>query len=95
VDVRDVAKIHYLGLVNDSMVGKRWWAVSEPFGWNKIYGILRKHSPGANIPDDYEGGETDRQLIDNSASTAILGGWIPLQKSIVDTVESYKRFGLL
>ncbi|KIJ50700.1 hypothetical protein M422DRAFT_159338 [Sphaerobolus stellatus SS14] len=94
VDVRDVAKIHHLALVTDRMAGKRWLAVSEPFGWNQIAAILRKIAPEANVVEDYEGGEIDRQKFDNAASTELLGGWISLQDSIRDMVENFKKLGL-
>ncbi|KIJ50701.1 hypothetical protein M422DRAFT_245347 [Sphaerobolus stellatus SS14] len=94
VDVRDVAKIQYLALVIDSMAEKRWWAIAEPFGWNQIAAILRRISPEANVVEDYEGGEIDRQRIDNAASTELIGGWINLEDSMKDTVESFRKLGL-
>ncbi|KIJ50702.1 hypothetical protein M422DRAFT_65695 [Sphaerobolus stellatus SS14] len=96
VDVRDVAALHYLGLSEDSMANKRWLAVSEPFGHNQIFAILRKHFPDAPIPEDFEGGGIDQQRYNRDESTDLLGRkWIGLEQSILDSVESFKKVELL
>jgi len=37
------------------------------------------------IPEDQEGGETDKQIWNVNASTALVGEWIPLETSILAT----------
>ncbi|KIJ35442.1 hypothetical protein M422DRAFT_76330 [Sphaerobolus stellatus SS14] len=96
VDVRDVAKLHYLGLTREDMVGKRWFAASGPWGPNDIFAIIRKAFPGHTIPDNFEGGERDKQQYDNSGSTSLLGGkWIGLEQSVLDTIESLRARDLV
>jgi len=95
VDVRDVAKVHWLALSEEAMSGKRWLAVSEPFGHNQIFAFLRKEYPERPIPEDFEAGEVDRQKFDNSATTQMIGEWIGLEQSIRDSIESFKKKGLL
>lgn len=38
-----------------------------------MFALLRKHYPIAMIPEDQEGGETDKQIWDVNASTALVG----------------------
>lgn len=91
VDVRDDARLHLLALTTPSASGKRIWGVAEPFGWNRILGILRKEFPHVQVPSDIAGaqGEPDRQKIDNSVASDLLGGWISLEKSVVDTAIGF------
>ncbi|EPQ60190.1 NAD P-binding protein [Gloeophyllum trabeum ATCC 11539] len=90
IDVRDDGRLHVLALTDPSLAGKRIWAAAEPYGWNKIIHILRKEFPKAQLPPEVPGaqGEPDRQKIDNSVATKALGGWISLEKSLVDTAKS-------
>ena len=71
------------------MGGKRFIAIGEAFGWNQIFNIYRKNFPKVPIPEDFEEG-TDfyTQKVDVSASTELLGGWIGLEKSLVDLGKS-------
>lgn len=91
IDVRDDGRLHVLALTEPSLGGKRIWAAAEPFGWNKILAILRKHFPQVALPQDIPGaqGELDRQKIDNHVAKEALGGWISLEQSIIDTAKSF------
>jgi hypothetical protein len=88
VDVRDTARLHLLGLTTPSLGGKRILAAAGPWGWNEILGILRKHFPNVQVPEDFEGGEPDRQRIDSEVAREMLGGWIGLEQSVVDLAKS-------
>ena len=70
------------------MGGKRFFAFSEPFGWNQIFGIYRKNFPHAQIPEDLENDEICTQKMDIKESTELLGGWIGLEQSLVDLGKS-------
>jgi len=83
-----VARIHYLGLVSEETAGKRLFAFAHPWGPNPMFALLRKHYPNARIPEDWEGGEADKQIWDVSASTALIGKWIPLETSILATAAT-------
>ncbi|KAF8511240.1 hypothetical protein JB92DRAFT_3097181 [Gautieria morchelliformis] len=49
-----------------------------------VYGIYRKHFPKAQVPEDIEGSEPWAQELEFTESTELLGGWISLEKSVVD-----------
>ncbi|PCH44304.1 NAD(P)-binding protein [Wolfiporia cocos MD-104 SS10] len=91
IDVRDDARLHILAFSIASLGGRRIWAVAEPFGWNQILSILRKEFPHVQVPPDIPGvwGEVDRQQIDNSESTELMGGWIGLEQSLIDSARSF------
>jgi hypothetical protein len=88
IDVRDCGRLHVLGLTTPSLGGKRVWAAAGPWGWNQILGILRRHFPNVQVPEDFEGGEPDRQRIDSEVARELLGGWIGLEQSLVDLAKS-------
>ncbi|PCH34576.1 NAD(P)-binding protein [Wolfiporia cocos MD-104 SS10] len=90
IDVRDDGRLHVLALATPSLGGKRIWAAAEPFGWNKVLSILRKHFPHVKVPEDIPGpqGEPDPQRIDSTVAAEALGGWIGIEKSVVDTAKS-------
>ncbi|KAF8511242.1 hypothetical protein JB92DRAFT_2791421 [Gautieria morchelliformis] len=84
VDVRDCGRLLCLALTTPSMGGKRYLAVAQRFEWNQVYGIYRKHFPKAQVPKDIEGSEPWAQELEFTESTELLGGWISLEKSVVD-----------
>jgi nucleoside-diphosphate-sugar epimerase len=90
VDVRDTGRLHVLALSAPPAGGKRFWAAAAPFGWNQVLGILRQHFPKAPIPKDLEAprGQPDRQKIDNKPAEQLLGGWISLERALVDLGRS-------
>jgi len=88
IDVRDCARLHIISLTNPSLSGKRIWAAAEPFGWNAVLAILRKNFPGLKLPEDFENGGPDRQKVNSEPAKALLGGWISLEKSVVDFGKS-------
>jgi len=91
LDTRDDARAHALALLSPDVGNKRFWVVNEPAGWNQILGILRKHFPDRPVPADVPGdyGEIDAQKIDNSIATKLVGTWIPLEQSLVDTAKAF------
>jgi len=91
VDVRDDAKLHILGLTKPELGGERILAFAGPYGWNDLLHILRKNFPNVKVPEDttLESGKTCPQKVDSSLAEKVLGGWIPLEKSVVDTAKSF------
>lgn len=91
IDVRDDARLHILALTTPSLGGKRIWAAAQPVGWNEILAILRKELANVPLPPDVAGaqGEPDLQKIDNSVAEGVLGGWISLEKSIIDMAHGF------
>lgn len=100
IDVRDVATAHIkAGLEVPEAGGKRLFATQGEFSNREILEIVRKNFPefADKVPAvDVKGGELSekRFKFDNSTTTKLLGiDWIPLEKSIVDTVNSLKSKG--
>ncbi|KZT58657.1 NAD(P)-binding protein [Calocera cornea HHB12733] len=92
IDVRDCAKLHVLSLAGGALTGQRVWAAAGPFGWNQVLAILRKNFPAVadKIPGDVAASplEPCPWKIDNAPATKALGGWIGLEKSVVETARS-------
>ncbi|KZO96743.1 NAD(P)-binding protein [Calocera viscosa TUFC12733] len=91
VDVRDDAKVHLLSLSAPEVANKRLWTVSDPWGWNDILAILRNHFPGTPVPsdvDDPDKGPTCQMHVEHALATKLVGSWIGLEKSVVDTAMS-------
>jgi len=91
VDVRDDAKVHLSSLIAPEVANKRLWAVGDPWGWNDILAILRKHFPDNAVPPDVsdpDKGPTCPMRVEHELATKLVGSWIGLEKSIVDTAKS-------
>lgn len=95
VDVRDVATAHIkAGLEIPEAAGQRFFATAGEFSNREIVGIVKRNFPeladklpGLEVP----GGElqAERCVFDNRRTTELLKiDWIPLEKSIVDTVRT-------
>ncbi|KAK3314533.1 hypothetical protein B0H66DRAFT_315140 [Apodospora peruviana] len=103
VDVRDVATAHVkAGLEIPEASGKRLFATAGLFSNAEIARVVRRDFPeyadklpaesadaGGELP-----AEDQRFRFNNDATTKLLGiDWIPLDKSIGDTVKSLKTHG--
>ena len=91
MDVRDLARLHVLGLTSRALSspGARVWAVSEPFTPNDWLRILRNIYPERKWKKDYENPARNLTEIDNKRGAALLGGsWIGLEESIRDTLQN-------
>jgi len=88
VDVRDDGRLHVLALDQPEAAGKRIWAAAGPFGWNLLLSILRKHFPKVAVPEDQKEWTLSDQKIDSEVGRKLLGGWISLEDSVVDTAKS-------
>lgn len=103
VDVRDVATAHIkAGLEVPEAGGHRLFTTASRFCNRDIADIVKKNFPEYKdkLPgDDVKGGEmppeNQRYKVDNSETSRLLKiDWIPLEKSIVDTVKSLKSHGV-
>jgi hypothetical protein len=45
VDIRDVARLHVIGLLSPQVHNERLFAWSEPFNWSDIIALLQKLRP--------------------------------------------------
>ncbi|KZO93502.1 NAD(P)-binding protein [Calocera viscosa TUFC12733] len=88
IDVRDDAQLHLLGMTKPELAGKRIWAAAGPFGWNAILQILKKNFPDVKIPDENPEWVLSPMKVDSEVGRKLLGGWISLEKSVVDTAKS-------
>ncbi|ERS94931.1 uncharacterized protein SPSK_00295 [Sporothrix schenckii 1099-18] len=95
VDVRDVAKAHVLaGLEKPEVGGRRLFCTQGFYTNNDIYQILHKNFSeyseqlsGVKLSEEPE----EHFQYDNSETQKLLGiDWIPLEKSVVDLVNSVK-----
>jgi len=93
VDVRDVARAHVRALQNEEAGGHRHITSAGPFGQGQIAGILKKHFPEAKVQQPKTEELPKTGLTAESLTAKNLGiDYIPLEKSVVDTAESLKRF---
>lgn len=102
VDVRDVALAHIkAGLEIPEAGGRRLFTVTGSYCNSETTPILRKNFPelADKLPvEGTKGGElppeSERYGWDNSETRKLLGiDWIPLEKSVVDTVKSLQANG--
>ncbi|KZT54404.1 NAD(P)-binding protein [Calocera cornea HHB12733] len=88
IDVRDDARLHILGMSEPQLAGKRIWAAAGPFGWNDVLAPLRKAFPGAPVPEGQKEWVSSPMKVDSELGRTLLGGWISLEESVVDTAKS-------
>ncbi|KAI1426265.1 putative NAD dependent epimerase/dehydratase [Xylaria sp. FL1777] len=103
VDVRDVAKAHVEAQERPEAGGNRFFVTAGLFANKEMVPIARKSFPqlADKLPEDgvqggdYPGGSVDNVYkYDNSKATTVLGiDWIPLEKSVVDTIGSLLAIG--
>ncbi|KAI1115435.1 hypothetical protein F5Y14DRAFT_410558 [Nemania sp. NC0429] len=98
VDVRDVAKAHVEAMERPEAGNQRFFVTTGLYNNREIADIVRKNFPPladklpaeGNSGGDYPEGNIDNVYkYDNSRATKVLGiDWIPLEKSVTDTVQS-------
>ncbi|KAH9896392.1 NAD dependent epimerase/dehydratase [Xylariomycetidae sp. FL2044] len=100
VDVRDVALAHVNAMERAEAGGKRFFCVAGHFCNREVLDAARKNLPelADKLPgDDVKGGgypEGGVYGYDNKRATEVLGiDWIPLEKSVVDTIKSLQAVG--
>ncbi|KAK7920637.1 NADPH-dependent aldehyde reductase ARI1 [Apiospora marii] len=100
VDVRDVALAHVQAMEKAEAGGKRFFVLAGKFSNREIVDAVRKNFPELQdkLPaEDAKGGDYPEGGFpgyDNSQATNVLGiKWIPLEKSVVDTVKSLQAVG--
>ncbi|KAG7886874.1 hypothetical protein KL938_000527 [Ogataea parapolymorpha] len=93
VDVRDVAKIHKLALEKEASYGTRLFIGCQTFTGQTLLNILNKNFPEKKLavgaPEKDDPSKVFGFDIDNVIKS--LGGYefIPLERSVVDTVSQY------
>lgn len=100
VDVRDVAEAHVRALEKSELGGARLFATAGWFSNRELVDLVRKNFPELKekLPaEDVKGGEFPPKdkifKLDNSKTTKATGiQWTPLEKTVVDTVNSLKPF---
>ncbi|GAP83645.2 putative NAD dependent epimerase dehydratase [Rosellinia necatrix] len=103
VDVRDVAKAHVAAMERPAAGGSRFFVTTGYFANKEIVPIVRNAFPqlADKLPEDgvqggdYPGGSVENVYgYDNSKATTVLGiDWIPLEKSVTDTIGSLLAVG--
>ncbi|RYP17160.1 hypothetical protein DL765_004693 [Monosporascus sp. GIB2] len=100
VDVRDVALAHVNAMEAAEAGGKRFFTTAGYYSNRDIADAVRRNFPdlAGKLPgEDVPGGgypEGGVHKYDNSRATKMLGiDWIPLEKSVVDTVKSLRAVG--
>ncbi|KFH40563.1 putative NADPH-dependent methylglyoxal reductase-like protein [Hapsidospora chrysogenum ATCC 11550] len=103
IDVRDVAAAHVRAMERQEAGGKRLFTVGGRFSYTKIAEIVREHGPDRfkdKMPRaEARSGDANYTgpvlKFDNGETNRILGiEWTPLEKSVLDFVESIKEFDL-
>ncbi|QIW95729.1 hypothetical protein AMS68_001247 [Peltaster fructicola] len=100
VDVRDLAKAHVLGMEKAEAANKRFFVTAGYFSNKEIAQVIQKNFPEYKdeLPTaDTPGGDYPSDGVykyNNKQASELLGGkFIPLEKSIVDTVKSLQAVG--
>lgn len=98
VDVRDVAQAHVTAMELPEAGGKRFFTTAGYYDNKKIAAAVRAAFPDLadKLPDENTPAAKGAELpaegtskYDNSRATKVLGiDWIPIEKSVVDTVKS-------
>lgn len=91
VDVKDVARLHVAGLVEDDVQNERLLAYGEKFNFNDLMRLLRKLGPDRKIPRDIEDQSRDLSTVDRARSIELLkrmgrSGFTGLEESIKQLV---------
>ncbi|RLV89754.1 putative NADPH-dependent methylglyoxal reductase GRP2 [Spathaspora sp. JA1] len=97
IDVRDVAKAHLVAFEKDEAIDQRLVLVNEKFTFEGIAHIINENFPDSKVPrgdltkDDLQ--KNSSHNYNTSKTNKILGfDFIPLQKSIVDTMVTSSVF---
>jgi len=104
IDVRDVAKIHRLVMETPGAGGSRFVSVAGKNTWAKLIPVFAEHFPEYKdtMPNEIEGDieEGYKELAcystENLEKTLpAFDGWISVEQSLLDTIQSLKDNGLL
>lgn len=91
----DTAKLHVAAASDPSIQNERLFAFSEPYNWNQVLELCRKFRPDASTPSNLDNNDKDLSTVDNQAAIDILrtrygqNGFLPLEKGIRDTLDSF------
>ncbi|KAL8397358.1 hypothetical protein RB594_004176 [Gaeumannomyces avenae] len=94
VNVKDVAVVHYAAVVDPDVKGQRIITSVEKYNWNTVLDSLRRSYPDRKFRDDIpDVGGLPNETIDADPGLSLLKkwagrGWIPMDQSIRETVES-------
>ncbi|KAJ3205953.1 hypothetical protein HDU83_004134 [Entophlyctis luteolus] len=95
VDVRDVARAHVFAMTLPGASGQRFLTSSGPFTHQILVETLQKWYPGREFATGVTTAVPLKEINEKSKKVLLLGEYISLEKSIVDTVESVKeRFNI-
>ncbi|KAF2121839.1 putative NAD dependent epimerase/dehydratase [Lophiotrema nucula] len=101
VDVRDVAKLILYPIEHAEETDRERYiassAVAHPQAYADILreafpdakGRIREGKPGEGYTKDYEVDERQVNRVDSSKAKKLIGEWIPLETSVVDTAKSF------
>ncbi|KAI9743079.1 MAG: hypothetical protein M1818_003374 [Claussenomyces sp. TS43310] len=93
IDVRDVARLHLVGLVNPDVHNERIFAFAEPFNFHDIFAAVKAAKPDHKLPEDPSSDDRDlSEIAQMPRSIELLktvgrDRFIPLGQSIIDTLE--------
>ncbi|CDK24051.1 unnamed protein product [Kuraishia capsulata CBS 1993] len=93
VDVRDVALFHKFAIEQEATKGQRLFIAKEFFTYVSLLKLMNKHFPDIGLPKTGDAGKSPAFSFDVSNVVELVGGhdFIPLEKSVVDTVAQYVK----
>ncbi|TLD37912.1 hypothetical protein E2P81_ATG03587 [Venturia nashicola] len=95
VDVRDVARLHVIALLNPEVKNERVFGFAEPFNINDILAIFRKNIPQKTFQEDWPGLGRDLSIVAPKARSIELlksfgrDGFVTLEQSVMDHVVEH------
>ncbi|KAJ3206957.1 methylglyoxal reductase (NADPH-dependent) gre2 [Entophlyctis luteolus] len=95
VDVRDVARAHFLAMTVPGASGQRFLVSSAPFTHQKLVSFLCKQYPGRQYASGNSVGVPLNTITAKSKEVLGMGEYISFEQMVVDTVESLKERSLV
>lgn len=95
VDVRDIARLHVIALLNPEVKNERIFGFAEAFNFNDILAILRKNIPQKTFQEDWPGLGRDLSTVAPKARSIELlksiarDGFVTLEQSVMDHVVEH------
>ncbi|KAE9986047.1 hypothetical protein EG328_006598 [Venturia inaequalis] len=95
VDVRDIARLHVIALLDPEVENERVFGFAEPFNFNDILAIFRKNIPHKTFQEDWPGLGRDISTVSPKARSIELlksfgrDGFVTLEQSIMDHVVEH------
>ncbi|KAM0244213.1 hypothetical protein ACHAP5_006425 [Fusarium lateritium] len=94
IDVDDTGRLHVATALFDHLKDQRIFGFAGRFNWDEILGIMRKHYPDREFPDNFSGGRDANEIKPAEKAEQLLKdmgrpGWTSLEDSIVANVDSY------